>query len=266
MRQFWGTTCALLVAVSAVAGGAGPSAPDPADIRGWSFSKSLPDNFKDYGFQEVAAKNAHPVRSGATSLRFEVRAGDCTWRKGGWNDCKNDRERHELISQSWSGGEGWYAWSIYLPEDYPVIFPVKTALGQFHQKDGHVVWMFQNKDGGLSVDNQVPGRTVQLTPILSDRDMRGRWSDILVHARWTADSDGFFRVYVNGGTQPSYALAGATQSPGKRVYFKFGIYRSFVSRRDGPEPTQVVYYDDVVSGRTCAEAAVHFDCARITAR
>jgi len=233
------------------------------DIRGWSFTKSLPDNYKPYGFNVVDRADRYPVRTGPSSLRFEVQPGDCSWQAGGWNDCEHDRERHELKAASWSGGEGWYQWSVYLPRDYPVIFPAKVALGQFHQESGHVAWMFQNKDGGLAVDNQVQGSTLHLKPILSDADMRGHWSDILVHARWSAGKDGFFRVFVNGETMPRYAWSGPTQSAGKRVYFKFGIYRSYVSRRPGKAPAQVVYYDDVAAGSECEDAATHFDCAQI---
>ena len=128
----------------------------------WSLTKSLAGNYKAYGSQIVSAAYGHPVRSGENSIRFEVRAGDCGWEHGGWSDCANDRERHELSSHvhhSWAGGEEWYHWSIYLPADYPIIHPVKTALGQFHQKDDHVIWMFQNASGGYFVDNQTTGPT-----------------------------------------------------------------------------------------------------------
>ena len=48
--------------------------------------------------QVVNKKDGHPVRSGKQSIRFEVRSGDCGKDEmGEWNDCKNDRERHELI-------------------------------------------------------------------------------------------------------------------------------------------------------------------------
>ncbi len=84
--------------------------------------KSMPANFKTYGHKSVSIKD-HPVRSGDSSRRFEVRAGDCSWTEG-WNDCENDRERHELKSSTFSDGEYWFNWSLYLPENFPVIFPV----------------------------------------------------------------------------------------------------------------------------------------------
>lgn len=255
---------AVLVAV-AVAGCQTTQATDRfKDVYGgWSFKKSLPANFKRYGYSIVAEAKGHPVRDGRKSIRFEVRPGDCSWSQG-WSDCKNDRERHELLTTSaWSKGERWYHWSLFLPQNYPIIYPVKVALAQFHQKGSHPVWMFQNSNGGYYVDNQTIGRTLEKRQILTDEDMRGRWSDVLVHARWTHETDGFFRVYVNGETTPRYTWSGPTKRKGKKVYFKLGIYRSFMSRRPGDEPTQVVYYDHINRAKSCERATKYFDCAAI---
>ncbi|NMM42929.1 hypothetical protein HH303_00460 [Rhodospirillaceae bacterium KN72] len=253
----------VTIAVAAMLGLAGCLSGE--DTHGWSFTKSLPANFKGYGVQTVAAADGYPVRSGKTSQRFEVRAGDCSY-SDDWSDCDNDRERHELKSVTdWLGGERWYHWSIYLPADYPNIYPVKVALGQFHQHRGHVVWMFQNNNGGYWVDNQVPGYTKDFKMILTDADMRGVWNDILVHVNWSDGEDGYFYVYVNGETEPRYAYTGQTKSTGKKVYYKYGLYRSFVSRRGGEEPAQVVYYDDLFAATTCAGLSenLRFDCAKI---
>ena len=255
----------LLIALLSL-GLAGCQAVSGDTTSGWSLKKSLPANFKSYGYQVVSKADGHPVRAGEDSIRFEVRPGDCSWTSG-WSDCAKDRERHEVMSTgSWGSGEKWYHWSIYLPPDYPVIYPVKVALGQFHQKGSHPVWMFQNGSGGYSIDNQTIGSTLSKTQVLTDEEMRGKWSDILVHARWTSERDGFFHVYVNGEPQPRHSWSGPTKKPGRQVYFKFGIYRSFMSRRPGDEPTQIVYYDEVNRASTCAEATKFFDCSAINAR
>ncbi len=260
-------TRVLLLIVMLSIGLAGCQTVSGDTASGWSLKKSLSANFKGYGYQIVSKADGHPVRAGDNALRFEVRAGDCSWSPGGWNDCDNDRERHELLSaDSWSGGTVWYHWSIYLPADYPIIYPVKVALGQFHQKGSHPVWMFQNGNGGYIVDNQTSGSTSWTTPILTDEEMRGNWNDILVHARWTSERDGFFNVYVNGETEPRHTWNGPTKKPGGQVYFKFGLYRSFMSRRPGDEPTQVVYYDEVNRASTCAGATQFFDCPALRAR
>ena len=89
------------------------------------FFKSLTgSHYKSYGMQLTNIEDGHPVRSGKESIRFEVRSGDCELDNddSNWNDCENDRERHELSAgkkiDSMTKGEYWFSWSIYFPEDH----------------------------------------------------------------------------------------------------------------------------------------------------
>jgi len=232
----------------------------PKDVAsGNKYKKSLDKKYKKYGMQVVNKKDGHPVRAGDQSIRFEVRPGDCGYNED-WNDCDNDRERHELTGKRMSGGEWWYAWSIFLPKDFINVSPTKLALGQFHQEKGHVVWMFQNQNysipGGYWIDNQVPGYTKTLDKVLTNDEMIGKWNDILVNVKWSKKEDGFFKVWVNN--KLSYEYMGATKTKAK-VYFKFGIYRSFLSKwiyssknkkKEKGVPAQVVYFDEVRTGKT----------------
>ena len=108
----------------------------PNDVgSGNTYSKSLGSGFKKYGYRIVSKKDGHPVRAGEKSIRFEVRFGDCGKDKspGKWNDCKNDRQRHELSGERFKGNVR-YAYSIFLPKDFKSVYPVKSAMAQFHQK------------------------------------------------------------------------------------------------------------------------------------
>ena len=232
----------------------------PKDVAsGNKYFKSLSKKYKKHGMQVVNKKDGHPVRAGEKSIRFEVRPGDCGYNDG-WSDCDNDRERHELSGKSMSGGEWWYAWSIFLPKDFVNVSPTKVALGQFHQDKGHVVWMFQNQNfsvpGGYWVDNQVPGFTKTINKVLTNDEMIGKWNDILVNVNWSKKEDGFFKVWVNN--KLSYEYVGPTKTKAK-VYFKFGIYRSYLSKwiyssrnkkKEKGVPAQVVYFDEVRVGKT----------------
>ena len=157
----------------------------PKDVvSGSKFKKSLTGKYyKKYGMEVVNKSDGHPVRAGEKSIRFELRAGDCGKDKdGGWNDCKKNRERHELSGRyRVSKGENWYAWSIYMPEDFKNVDPVSVILGQFHQEKKHVIWMFKNKRGGYWIENYVPEYTVGRTQILSKEELLGKWNDILVN-------------------------------------------------------------------------------------
>ena len=238
-------------------------------MSGWSFDKSMRDHFKDYGHEVVSASEGHPVRAGSRSIRFEIRAGDCGWNRF-WNDCTTDRERHELSTvgpyarTTWSSGERWYHWSIYFPEDHRVVHPALLILGQFHQVRSHPVWLFHNGPGGYHVVNFTTGKPVGgFQRVLTDSETRGNWADILLHVNWSDEDDGFFRVWVNGETAPRFAWSGPTKTPHREVYFRFGMYRAYLSRRPGEEPTQVVYYDEVNAGSACAEVTSFFDCGAL---
>ena len=92
----------------------------------------------------VNKSDNHPVRFGKQSLRFEVRNGD-GW---GW-DARNDRERAELLICCVNKKTTWTAWSLYLPNDYKIIFPASTMLAQFHNDaDNPPAFSFKNKKGG----------------------------------------------------------------------------------------------------------------------
>ncbi len=245
-------------------------------ISGLSMDKSLPRGFKSYGYMKVSEEEGHPARSGNQSIRFEVRSGDCSAsRDGKWSDCDHDRERHELRQSGNGTGfrEFWYHWSIYFPEDFSAVYPVKSALGQFKLGsssegiNGPPMFMFQNGSGGYTVDNQVIGRTYQQKRILTDEEIRGKWTDVLINVNWSKKEDGFFTVYVNGETTPRYHWPGPTVLDDRysRIFLKLGIYRSFISRAQGPVATQVVYYDDIAKEDSCEEATRYFDCAAIMA-
>ncbi len=243
---------------------------DSDTISGWSFRKDTLSK-TGYAFSVVKKSDGHPVRSGEKSLRFEVRAGDCgvsQW----WNDCAFPSERSERRQHGYEVGENWYHYSIYLPKDYPVLWQARaTMLGQFHYEVlDHPPFMFW-ATGRADIKNkkyietyQVESQTFGSTgsdELLELDDMRGRWTDILIHANWTTGKNGFFRVYVNGGVEPSYDYSGTTLLKKYRdVYFKFGVYRFSIS---STPPTQVVYYDDVRKGSSCSDVTSYFDCSKI---
>ena len=196
-------------------------------------SKSLTGAYyKDYGFQVVSKKDGHPVRAGEKSIRFEVRSGDCGKdRDGGWSDCKNDRERHELSGgkkgDAMSSGEYWFSWSIYFPEDHQNLYPLSNNYGQFHQKSGQPVFMFKERKDSYSVVKTIGDHDYDERKLIDKNDMNGKWHDILINAKWTKKNDGFFKIWVNN--EIKYDYKGPTKSK-QYVYYKFGIYRTGITR------------------------------------
>ena len=209
------------------------------------FKRSLNDT--SYGYQVVN----DPTGTAPSQFveRFEVRPGDCNANTG-WNDCKTDRERSELSEKGERNPVGstyWYGWSIFVPDDYVNIYPTKTALGQFHQEGSHPAWMFQNGSGGYFLDDHISGSTRHYHKLIDEDELRGKWHHIEVHAKWATKNDGFFKVWVNGTEKVDYI--GPTMTATK-IYFKYGVYRSFLARyrkaKGAQEvPAQTVYYANV---------------------
>jgi len=196
--------------------------------------KSLTGNYyKDYGMQVVNKKDGYPVRAGAQSIRFEVRSGDCgnNYVGDGWNDCENDRERHELsggkLIDMVSKGEYWFSWSIYFPEDHVNLYPLSNNFGQFHQKNGLPVFMFKENNNGYSIVRTIGDNDYDERKLIDKRKMPGNWFDILINVKWTKKDDGFFKVWVND--ELKYDYKGPTKTK-EYIYQKFGIYRTGISR------------------------------------
>lgn len=213
------------------------------------FQRSLND--KPWGYNTVDQWNG-PVDRGRLSERFELRQGDCA-EQPGWSDCAMDRERtemSELKPYTPLGKPTWYSWSVWFDRGWQDISPVTTTVGQFHQRDVSVpAVLFIQKDKQYyirleSTKNLYPNNII---PLLTNSELRGRWHRIVVFANWSTGEDGVFQVWING-TQ-KIDLRGPNTTNTTPVYFKYGIYRSFVSRVP-QRPTQIVYIDEVKKGPT----------------
>lgn len=220
--------------------------------HGGEFIRSM--NIKPHGYAVI--KDFTGKAPNAFIEKFEVRPGDCHTIPE-WSDCKNDRERSELSGpeNNYINTEFWYGWSLYIPEDYPNVYPTSTALGQFHHhRHDNPAFMFKNGDGlingGYWVSREFEGTTNSMQ-LLSEEEFKGKWHHIEIHAKWH-DTNGFFIVYVNGVKK--WHFAGETIYAKHPIYFKYGIYRSFVSRyknlNDVDEvPSQTAYYANVKRGK-----------------
>jgi hypothetical protein len=76
--------------------------------------------------------------------------------------------------------------------------------------------------------------------------MQGQWTDIQIHFD-TSNNQSLIEVYVNN--ERKALLSEFVNFWPKSYYFKYGIYRSFVSRHAGPMPTQIVWIDEVKIGK-----------------
>ncbi len=217
------------------------------------FQRSLND--KPWGITASDRSKNQPVYAGKLAERFELRQGDCGTQPG-WSDCAMDRERvemSELKPYTQLGQPTWYSWAVMFDPSWPDISPVTTTVGQFHQRDvGNPAILFIQRNGVYamrieSAKELYPGK--DLYPLVDKKDLRGKWHTVLVYANWSTGADGELKVWVNGQLRAD--IKGANTANTTPVYFKYGIYRSYVSRMQN-RPAQVLYFDEVRKGPTKA--------------
>lgn len=196
-----------------------------------------------------------PTRKGPTSIRFELRDGDCFTAvphnpSQGWDDCTRDRERTEL-REKWDPvlhDEVWYGISVFIPEDYEYMYPKQIFL-QWHGGPTPNVYFQLNSDRFLIDILTEVGLTTTQYDLGTELLTPGRWHDIVVNARWSNADDGKFYVYVNGSRVVTYrgpTMDDLSYAEGVGPNIKFGIYRSHLFRwaSDEPHPTQILYFDE----------------------
>ncbi len=228
----------------------GPTLAQAADGFG-SFSLQ---SSKSYAYQRAAAPD------GTRAERFELRSGDCPADTG---DCHKDRERVEKWENkpaSRLDHEYWYHFSVFIPKDWPASGSVNTKLGQFHQfGNGKPPVLFQIQRGQYifelsnpsvrQADPMRPLPPLKQISLISANAMKGRWTSVTVNANWSRTPAGFIDVWVNGAKK--VGLKGPNVDRDVPVYFKYGVYRSFVSKlkSDGP---LVAWYSGIRRGSSRA--------------
>ena len=217
----------------------------------------------DWGYTIVGS----PSRAGPHAQRFEVRSGDCA-SNGGWDDCARDRERSEFRPDlEWDSGDPmWLGFSVFLPSDFAVSNHVKTTIAQIHQRGGPIrvagaqvsrppVMQMELRGTTLRLTVHVPGAANIHVTLAQIDEMRGAWTDFRVE--FVSGDDLAMRVWVNDILRAD--VRDWPTPPPEFFYFKYGIYRSFVSRHGGPMPTQVLYIDEVRLGPSSSSVAVDPD-------
>ena len=223
----------------------------------WIFKKSNAPAFKSWGHNVVKAP--HPIRYGKTSEKFEVRPGDCGWNIGGtWNDCENNRERHELTTWDTgthiaeSGDNLWYRFSIYLPKSNADIRGIDISYIQLFGGGSSNSCRYHPY---LQIVHSYPlgiwvkgiGYEKYGSTIIPEKGVKGKWHDIIINVLWTPHQFGYIQVFVNGEIKQTHF--GPTLSfDCQAAYFKYGIYR--YNLPDNNQPKTVAYFDGLRRARS----------------
>jgi len=179
--------------------------------------------------------------------RFELRAGDCI-SKPPYDDCSSGVERAELAQKAATPGPSsqvyWYRWKVFFPKDFVSTYPARNRHGQFiDQATGESGWVFEiGSTGALWIGSRFDEES-RFFSLASERDLRGRWHDVVVEAVWS-DSDGKLNVWINDEQRAKHRGPTCTRC---RVFLSYGIARVGVDKfkeryPDKSLPNQVVYY------------------------
>jgi len=192
------------------------------------------------------------VRSGQGAVRITVHSRD-TFEAG--QNGNADSERDELLeARALTSHEDTpyeFSWSMYLPADFPIV-PVRLVVAQWKQycgsdstpcSDDSPVLAVRYIGGVLRITQDLAHRQTILYE--DKRDLRGRWLDLRVQARFTPQGTGRIRAWLDskpvvdftGPTANSETSATGYASP-SYFFFKMGLYRNVM-----PQP-MTAYFDE----------------------
>jgi hypothetical protein len=188
-----------------------------------------------------------PVRAGKYAVRTLLRASDPEV-NGGQRAEFSDSAKDTKIEM---GKEYWYGLSIFIPGDFVAPAESNAVLFQWHTQQGGPSPLLAIRAG--NVEWMITGNATEKKRLLAKMPFeKDRWTDWVVHVRWSAEPKGFWTVWKDG-VEVANERDIVTQFPeALGPYAKFGQYHSV-----GEVPQNVVYFDEYrVAGPEGSYAAV----------
>jgi len=187
-------------------------------------------------------------RDGGTGLRLHTEPGDNNVAGSGTNE-RNDVAL--LVTDGVQGREQWWAHSILFPDDFAsgswaTVFDFHHTGNQPGQPNFQI---FVGPGGFLTFGGQ--GGPVVVSDAVGNQFTYGAnigplvknvWYDFVYHVKWSANSDGFFKAWINGALWVDHH--GPTLYQGLEVYLKLANYHGAVGQSNS------VIHDRVIRGTT----------------
>jgi hypothetical protein len=160
-----------------------------------------------------------PTRSGQYAARFQLNRDD---------PIVSSSKRTEISEPTPSPAtpervERWFGFSIFLPSDWAQD-PSAESVTQWHQvadTGGGPPLAIITNNGQWQVSQHWESFERHT---LIGMYQTGRWTDWVLHIRWSPDADGFITIWRDGG-QVFSAQGRNKHNDGRAVYMKFGIYK-----------------------------------------
>jgi hypothetical protein len=166
-------------------------------------------------------------------------------------------ERSELkMKRTKIGKAYWYGWSVFIPSNWSSRdpgFDIVTQFATFPTKPGRNFACGGNgskisrRGNSLILDFQRQGNSTDVEctsyPLVRVSEIRGQWTDFVMHVKWTGNKDGFLKLWMksgNGQYTQKVDYRGQTfwNDEGDGPYFKMGLYKGNPNWK-GPAPRTV---------------------------
>lgn len=181
------------------------------------------------------------VRSGQYAARFELNRTDAVVSSSKRSEISQPKPSPTAPERA----EQWIGFSIHLPESW---VPDRSAesLTQWHQvadTGGSPPLAIITRDGQWQISQHWENHA-QHTPLGSYSTER--WTDWVLHVRWSPESDGFIKIWRDA--DEVFSVSGKNKhADGRPVYLKFGIYKWDWQSNPGRSTTdqRVMFYDSL---------------------
>lgn len=176
-----------------------------------------------------------PVRAGKFAAKTFLRASDPEV-NGGQRAEFSDGKRITKIEME---KDYWYGLSVFVPEDFKAPTKSNAVLFQWHTQQGGpspVLSIRVNGEGWLINGNATEKRRALARLPLE----KGKWTDWVVHVRWSAKEDGFWTIWKDGKEVVNEKDIITQYPEALGPYAKFGQYHSV----DAETPQNVVFFDE----------------------
>jgi hypothetical protein len=175
-----------------------------------------------------------PVRAGQHAARTLLRASDPEV-NGGQRAEFSDSGKDTKIEME---KDYWYGLSIFIPSEFTAPAKSNAVLFQWHTQQGGPSPVLAIRAGGG--DWIITGNATEKKRLLAKIPFeKDRWTDWVVHVRWSAEAKGFWTIWKDG-VEVVNERDIVTQFPeALGPYAKFGQYHSV-----GEVPQNVVYFDE----------------------
>ena len=175
-----------------------------------------------------------PVRAGKHAAKTLLRASDPEVSNGQRAEFSDGKKITPVEMEK----DYWYGLSIFLPEEFTAPTKSDAVLFQWHTQVGgpSPVLAIRAKAGEwvLTSNATEKRRTLAKLPLV-----KARWTDWVVHVRWSAEKKGFWTIWKDG-VETLKETDIVTQYPeALGPYAKFGQYHSV-----DEVPQNVVYFDE----------------------